>query len=115
VPTWVGGTSGADFPTAVRTLAATLSERPTLSLDSVMTQRYPNPIMYASGAVLAAMLSEQGGTPAVKAWLQGGAAPEDVRHTLARLLQRAWPEVARDWRVHTLRYGTAPARKPTPR
>lgn len=107
VPTWVGGTSGADFPTAAQALAATLVARPTLSLDSVVTRRYPNPITYASGAVLAAMLFEQGGTPAVKAWLQAGPASEDARQTLARLLQRPWHEVVRDWRVRTLRYGTA--------
>ncbi len=51
------------------------------SIDSVMTRRYPNPIMYASGAVLAAMLFEHGGTPAVKAWLQAEPAPENARQT----------------------------------
>jgi len=115
VPTWLGGTSGGDFPTAARALAATLLARPALSLDSVMTRRYPNPITYASGAVLAAMLFEHGGTPAVKAWLQAGPASEDTRQTLARLLQRAWPEVVRDWRVRTLRYGTASAPDSGPR
>lgn len=114
VPTWLGGTSGTDFPEAARALAATLSARPMLSLDSVMTRRYPNPIMYASGAVLAAMLFEYGGTPAVKAWLQGGPAPENARQTVARLLKRAWPDVVRDWRTHALRYAT-PSRPSSPR
>lgn len=105
VPTWLGGTSGGDFPTAARTLADTLTARPALSLDSVLRRRYPNPIMYASGAVLAAMLFEHGGTPAVKAWLQASPAGGDAQQTLARLLQRSWPDVVRDWRERTLRFG----------
>ncbi|WP_373068672.1 hypothetical protein [Gemmatimonas sp.] len=52
------GTTGTDFPTAARALATTLKERPNLSLDSVLTKVYPNPIVYASGAVLTAVVRD---------------------------------------------------------
>jgi len=58
VATSLGGTTGSDFPTAARALATTLSERPDLSHDSVLTQAYPTPIVYASGAVLTAVVRD---------------------------------------------------------
>jgi hypothetical protein len=110
VATWVGGTSGADFPTAARALAVTLTERPTLSLDSVLTRSYPNPITYSAGAVLVQLVFEHGGTPAVKALLDAGPGYAQMKQGLVRILQRPWAEVMRDWRQRALRYGVT-ARK----
>ena len=104
VPTWIGGTAGVDFPTAARALAATLAARPMLSLDSILSRSYPSPISYPAGAVLTAMIFERGGTPAVKEWLRAGPTLADLHRIVARLLQRPWPEIVREWRVRVMRY-----------
>ncbi len=124
VPTWIGGTAGADFPTAARALAVTLSQRPMLSLDSVLMRSYPTPIAYPAGAVLTAMIFERGGAPALKEFLRAGPTIDDFRRIVARLLQRPWPDVVREWRVRAMCYASdskglctspaAPSREPPP-
>lgn len=108
VPTWIGGTGGADFPTATRALAKILSARPALTLDSVVMRSYPAAIAYPAGAVLTDMIFERGGTEAVKAWLRAGPRLNDVKQTVERLLNRPWPEIVRAWRERVLRVAPPP-------
>ncbi len=110
VPTWVGGTSDVDFAGAERRLATWLAEHPSVTLDSIMAGGTPNPVFYASGAMLTAMVSERGGVAAVKEFLQGGATRNDLQGTLTHLLGTSWTEVEAEWRRRVMDYGARAAR-----
>ena len=104
VPTWLGGTTGMDFPAAARELAKVLVGRPAVSLDSVVASRLPSPQLYAGAAVLVAMTFERGGTGAVKELFDAGAGDE-LRASLERLLGHPWPSIAADWRARVIAFG----------
>lgn len=66
VATWLGGTTGMDFRPAAQALGEFLSRNPTVSLDAIMTGRFPQAQLYPAGAVLALMVHERGGAQAIK-------------------------------------------------
>jgi hypothetical protein len=100
VATWLGGTEGEDFTGSVRKLAAYLSEHPSVTLDAIVgVSSVPQYVRYTGGAVLCAMLFEQGGTAAIKEFLQLGPDPDALRAALSRMLGRPWPSVVSDWRA----------------
>jgi hypothetical protein len=101
VPTWVGGTTGQDFPTAVRGLAAFLTERPKVSLDSILSRAWPAAQFYPAAAMIAAMAHERGGVNSVKALFNAGAG-DQLRRELERLLGRPWNVIQADWRARIL-------------
>jgi hypothetical protein len=101
VATWLGGTSGLDYPAATARLARFLKDNPKVTLDSILDKNlrsYTATEIYPAGAVLAEMVYNAGGVAAVKAFLGGGSSNVKLRETLARLLDRPWPRVAADWR-----------------
>jgi hypothetical protein len=112
VATWVGGTAGFDFRGSVAGLARHLAEHPAVTLDSILERglkSFTATEIYPAGAVLADMVFERGGVPAVKAFLGGGPTTADLRVTLARLLGQPWPRIAASWRARVAAIGARPA------
>jgi hypothetical protein len=102
VPTWLGGTAGRDYPSAVRYLDSLLVAHPGVTLDRIVDdrivddRRVSSDIRNAAGAVLADMVHEAGGVAALREYLRTPAAA--MRSTLARLLAKPWADVAGAWR-----------------
>lgn len=97
VATWLGGTTGKDYPTAVRDLAAFLAQRPAVSLDSLLGGSFPAAQLYPAAAVLVAMVFDEGGVAAVRELFDAGASPADLRATVQRQLARPWSTIVEDW------------------
>lgn len=108
IPTWLGGTTGMDFPTAARGLAEFLSLHPEVTLDTLMSRWFPVTQSYPAGAVFVAMTYEKGGTDAVRALFDAGSRPDDFRAAAEHLFKRPWSEIALDWRAHVFSF-LAPA------
>lgn len=108
VPTWLGGTTGMDFPTAARGLAGFLSQHPELTLDSLMTGHFPVAQFYPAGAVFVDMTFRHGGTAAVKTLFDAGFSPEQFHATAERIYRKRWAEIAADWRTHALSFQAGP-------
>ena len=109
VPTWFGGTSGMDFPTAARGLAAFVLHHPEATLDTIMTGRYPTPAthqpeFYPAGGVFAKMAFDHGGTSALKRLFECGAKPGDFRSAMEQLFGRPWQAIAEEWRRQLLSF-----------
>ncbi|MBL0170304.1 MAG: hypothetical protein IPP90_06150 [Gemmatimonadaceae bacterium] len=104
VPTWIGGTAGATFSASVRSLADFLKQRPTVSLDAIMSGSFSNAQFYPAGAVLVDMVFRQGGVAAVKELFNSDGRGGDTKSIVARLLKRPWPDVARIWRARVMTY-----------
>jgi hypothetical protein len=100
VPTWLGGTTGMDFPTAARGLATFLTEHPAVTLDSILTGHFREQY-YAAGAVFVQMVYQRGGVEAVKGLYVAGAGKE-FEANMERLFARSWPVIVADWRRHAL-------------
>jgi hypothetical protein len=111
VPTWLGGTSGKDFPAAASDLGTLLVARPTVTLDSILSGQYTPAQVYAAAAVLTDLVYEHGGLTAVKALFDAGA-DDQLRSELVRLLQRPWSVILIDWRAHVLRFQPQARREP---
>lgn len=97
IPTWLGGTGGRDFRASVQRLDSLLRAHPTITLRTIVFDpSVSSEIRNAAGAVLAQLVYEAGGTPAVIAFLRtaGAAIPQ----TLERLLGRPWERIETDWR-----------------
>jgi hypothetical protein len=103
VPTWLGGTAGRDYPSAVRYLDSLLVAHPEVTLDRIVDdrivddQRVSSDIRNAAGAVLADMVHEAGGVAALRVYLRTPVG--EMRSTLARLLATPWADVAGAWRA----------------
>jgi hypothetical protein len=104
VPTWLGGTTGMDFPTAARGLARFLAEHPGVTLDTLLTRPFPVAQFYPAGAVLVDLAYRDGGTEGVKALFDAGPTPAELRVALARRFRRPWPVIAAAWRAHALSF-----------
>jgi hypothetical protein len=112
VATWLGGTQGLDFSTAVARLARYLDEHPTVTLDSIIDRElksFTTTEIYPTGALLAAMAYEAGGIGAVKEFLGGGPTRADLRQTLVRVLRQPWPQIVVAWRSKAAKYSPRPA------
>lgn len=105
IPTWLGGTTGMDFPTAARGLAAFLRSHPNIGLDSIVTGHYPVAQFYPAGGVFVAMVYAQGGTDEVKALFDAGPTWQVFRAAMERVLGRPWAEIASEWRRQALSFG----------
>ncbi len=103
VPTWVGGTAGGDFPTAVRALATFLAQRPTVTLDSVLSGSFSAAQFYPTGAVLIDMIFQQGGVGAIKQLFKTGGSSAELHNVFERIMQRPWTTIVRDWDRHVKR------------
>lgn len=110
VATWLGGTAGGDFQSAVRGLDAVLRARPELTLDAIVDgAEVGSEIRNAAGGVLAQMVHEAGGAEAVRGFLRAGALPAGIRAQLERLLARPWAQIVSDWRATVSRLARSPA------
>jgi hypothetical protein len=109
IPTWLGGTTGMDFPTAAHGLASFLRSHPDIGLDSILTGHYPVAQFYPAGGVFISMVYAHGGTEAVKALFDSGPSWQDFRAAMERLFGRPWGEIASEWRRQALSYGTTQA------
>jgi hypothetical protein len=98
VATWLGGTTGVDFPSAARDLAVFLAAQPAVSLDSILFGSFPAAQLYPAAAVLVAMVFDKGGAAAVRELFNAGATPAELRTTLQQKLARPWSTIAKDWR-----------------
>jgi hypothetical protein len=99
VATWLGGTAGGDFRSAVRSLDSVLRTQPGLTLDTIMdSARVAAEIRNAAGAVLAQMVDDVGGADAVRQFLRSGWSAPAIRSVLERELRRPWPRIVADWR-----------------
>ena len=99
VATWLGGTTGGDYRAAVRGLADYLAANPSATLDALMESTSPpQAARYAASAVLCAMVSDAGGTAALKEFLVAGPGTADIRAALQRSLGKPWAAIFADWR-----------------
>lgn len=105
VPTWVGGTTGMDFRTAAGGLATFLAQHPDVSLDSILTGRFPPAQFYPAAGVFVMMVFDQGGVDAVKALYDSGPL-EDFRAAMERLFKRPWALIVADWRQRVLSFAS---------
>jgi hypothetical protein len=112
VPTWLGGTTGMDFPTAARGFATFLRQHPNVTLDSILSGPYPVARFYPAGAVFVKLVYDQGGTNAVKALFDCGPTLTDFRAAVEHLLGRPWASIAVDWRQLALSFAPAPGTPP---
>ena len=103
VPTWVGGTSGGDFRTAVRVLATLLEQRPTVTLDSILSGSFSAAQFYPTGAILVDMVFQQGGVGAIKQLFSTGGSSAELHGVFERILHRPWTTIVRDWHRHVIR------------
>jgi len=104
VATWLGGTSGADFPTAVRNLAKFLADRPSVSLDSLLEGSFSTTQLYPAAGVLVSMAVERRGASVVKELFRSGRSPRELRTAMESLLGRSWPTIVTDWRSRVLAF-----------
>jgi hypothetical protein len=102
VATWLGGTAGADFPTAVRSLAGFLAERPSVSLDSLIDGTFKTTQVYPAAGVLVSMAVERRGPSAVKELFRAGRSARELRTALETMLGQTWPTIATEWRSRVL-------------
>jgi hypothetical protein len=102
VATWLGGTTGMDFPTATSTLARYLRDHPGVTLDSILTGRYETAVMYPAGAVLVDLVFQSRGTVGVKALFDTGVGSDDFRRAVETLLGQSWDEVNEHWRARVV-------------
>jgi hypothetical protein len=112
VPTWFGGTTGMDFRTAARGLAAYLERHPSVTLDSIMEGHYAVAQFYPAAAVLVSMVYARGGTAALKSLFDDGPSVQDLRGALERLFARPWADITLKWRHVVLGFGSAAAGAP---
>jgi hypothetical protein len=107
IATWLGGTSGLDFADTQRDLASYLSNHPTITIDSIMNSTAPLQLKrgesaeVVAGAVLSAMVFDEGGAAALKAFLAAGSF-DALRASVTHALKRPWPSIAADWRTRAL-------------
>ena len=97
VASWLGGTMGRPYPVMMREYAAFLRANPQITLDSVM-EAAPDLGVRPGGAMLALMVFERGGVPAVKALFDGGSSDVALRQSVERLLGIPWARVQTTWR-----------------
>ena len=113
VATWLGGTSGLDFPSAARALAMFLTSHPMASLDSIMTGNVTVPIgtlavsaRYPAGAVFAMMVHERGDVAAIRTLLDAGYSVDEFRRSMEQLFMQPWSAIALEWRRRALLFAT---------
>lgn len=104
VPTWLGGTTGMDFPTAAAGLARFLTENPGITLDTLLTRPFPVAQFYPAGAVFVDMAYACGGTAGVKALFDAGTTTPELRKNSEHLFKKPWAAIATDWRRRTLQF-----------
>lgn len=112
VPTWLGGTTGMDFPTAARGLGTLLSQQPSVTLDSILTGRFPPAQFYPAGGVFTLMAHEEGGVDAVKALFNSGVTVAEFRTAMERLFGRPWASIAAEWRRRALSFAADTTGRP---
>lgn len=105
VPTWLGGTTGMEFPAAARTFAGFLATHPGVTLDSILMGTYPAAQFYPAAGVFIAMAFDHGGIDAVKAFYDTGYDMEAFRKASERILGRTWGEIAAEWRARAISFG----------
>jgi hypothetical protein len=99
VATWLGGTAGGDFGSAVRHLDSALRAQPGLTLDVIVdSAAVVAAIRNTAGAVLAQMLDDAGGADAVRKFLRAGWRPSVIRSELERQLHLPWTTIVGQWR-----------------
>ena len=104
VATWLGGTAGGDFRSAVQRLESVMRAQPDLTLDAIIDgAEVPQEIRYAAGGVLAQMLNEASGAPSLREFLRAGSRPTAIRTALERLMERPWSTIVADWRARVAR------------
>ncbi len=104
IPTWLGGTTGMDFPAAARSLALFLDAHPGVALDSILGGHYPVAQFYPAAGVFVDMVHARAGTDGVKSLCDAGPMEQDLRAATERLLKEPWAEVASDWRRRVLSF-----------
>jgi hypothetical protein len=105
IPTWLGGTTGMDFPTAARSLALFLRSHASVGLDSIMDGHYPVAQFYPAAAVLVSMVHARGGTDALKSLFEVGPTTQELRTAMQQVFGRPWADIAAEWRRQVLSYG----------
>lgn len=103
VATWLGGTTGLDFPSAAATFGKFLSQNPTVSLDAIMAGRSPPAQLYPAGAVLALMVHERGGAEAIKRLGSAGTAA-NFRAAAESVFGQPWNAIAEEWHKRALEF-----------
>lgn len=105
VATWYGGSSGRSFDELVEEYSSYLSERPGLTLDTILDDNVPDRGWNVAGAVLVDLVFEDGGIERVQELLRSGRSNSDLRRAASRILGLPWDEVVARWRERILRNG----------
>lgn len=104
VPTWLGGTTGMDFPTAARLFAGFLQTHPGVTLDSIMIGSYSATELYPAAGVFIAMAFDHGGVDAIKALYDTGYQMEEFRKASESVFGCTWVDIAAEWRARALSF-----------
>ncbi len=113
VATWLGGTTGMDFPTVARSLASLLTSRPAIGLDAIMAGNVTIPYgtltvsaRYPAGAVLAMMVHERAGVAGIRTLLDAGYGVGEFKQTMEQLFGVPWATIATQWRRRVLGFAS---------
>lgn len=98
LPTFLGGMSGMDYPTAVKGLALWMREHPQVTLDSLMRPGYAAAQTYPAGAVVAEIVNEVGGRHGLKLLFDAGNTAPELREGLQRITKWGWARLSQEWR-----------------
>ena len=116
VATWLGGTTGMDFPTVAGRLALLLTKSPAIGLDAIMADNVTIPYgtltlsaRYPAGAVLAMMVHERAGVAGIRTLLDAGYGVGEFRQTMEQLFGVPWATIATQWRTRVLLFTSPPA------
>jgi hypothetical protein len=98
VATFFGGTIGRSYRELVTEYATYLAAHPEVGLDAILEAEGPDRGWYPAGAVLVGLVHERGGVAALQELLRSGRSDDELRATVARLLELSWEEVGAEWR-----------------
>lgn len=96
--TWLGGSTGLASPELRAAYGRYLREHPGVTLDAILEANDPDRGWGPGGAVLVAMVHEEGGTEALLELLRAGRSNEALRSAASELLGVPWETVQDRWR-----------------
>jgi len=101
VPTWLGGSRGARYPAALRSLRKFLTDNPSATLDTVIASN-TTPMHNPGAALLSAMVYERAGVQGIKRFLDTGGTMSDFKAGVAAIMGMTWEEIAKEWKRRAL-------------
>lgn len=93
VATWLGGAQGSSFDALMRDYANHLRGNPTFTIETALAGPTNDAGWYPAGAILALLVYEKGGFPAVRELYTSGATDAELKGALSRILGTSWGRI----------------------